>query len=93
MNEIEKLTQALRDNEDLSFGGIRTLKMIEDVYKKQLVGNVPEANVQPQLADVLEIVDGVLNTIPFYAYGDNEAAVRMIEALHKIRDKVLEHVG
>lgn len=49
MNEIEKLTQVLRDNEDLSFAGIKILKMIEDVYKKQLVGNVPKANASSQL--------------------------------------------
>jgi hypothetical protein len=54
--------------------------------------NDRERSAYVQLADVLEIVDGVLKTIPFYAYGNNEAAVRMIEALHKIRDKVLEHV-
>lgn len=70
------------------------MDIINEVDEK-LEWRVPKNLAQPDayslLADVRAIVDDVIDTIPYYAYGDNEAAVRMIEALHKIRDKVGEH--
>ncbi len=41
------------------------------------------------LGEVLKITNEICDSIPYYAYGDNEAAVRMIKAIHKIREKIL----
>lgn len=49
--------------------------------------DIQKENIEVVLSEILRITDGVVN-IPYYAYGDNEAAVRMAEVLRNIRNYV-----